>query len=103
MLDDLFEAMKEILSSRYGYKSSKIQTKIIGSRPGEKLIEYLLTKFEMDNVLETKNFFIIPSLNLSKKQTSYPNAKKPKNTKSYFENVKTLSKQEVISLLKQIY
>ena len=58
-LEDLFESMKEILSLKYGYKPSKIKTKIIGSRPGEKLIEYLLTKFEMDYVLETKDFFII--------------------------------------------
>ena len=100
-LDDLFESMKEILSSKYNYTPSQIKTKIIGTRPGEKLIEYLLTQFEMENVYETKNFFIIPSLNLSTK--NYPNAKKVKNSKFYFENVKTLSKQEILSTLKKIY
>lgn len=100
-LDDLFESMKEILSSKYNYTPSQIKTKIIGTRPGEKLIEYLLTQFEMENVYETKNFFIIPSLNLSTK--NYPNAKKVKNSKFYFENVKTLSKQEILSTLKNIY
>ncbi len=102
-LEDLFEAMKETLSSKYGYKPSEIKTKIIGSRPGEKLIEYLLTRFETENVLETKDFFIIPPLNMSKKNLKYPHAKKPKNTKSYFDDVKTLSKKEILAILKQIY
>jgi FlaA1/EpsC-like NDP-sugar epimerase len=102
-LDDLFEAMKETLSPKYGYKSSEIKTKIIGSRPGEKLIEFLLTSFEMENILETKDFFIIPSLNLSTKNLKYPNAKKSKKDKLYFENMTTLSKQEILSILKKLY
>ena len=103
LLKDLFEAMKETLSSKYGYKPSQIKTKIIGSRPGEKLIEYLLTSFEMENVLETKDFFIIPPLNMSIKNSKYSNAKKPKNTKSYFEDMKTLSKKEILLILKELY
>ncbi len=102
-LDDLFEAMKETLSPKYGYKSSEIKTKIIGSRPGEKLIEFLLTSFEMENILETKDFFIIPSHNLSTKNLKYPNAKKSKKDKLYFENMTTLSKQEILSILKKLY
>ena len=57
--------------------NSKIQ--VTGIRPGEKLTEYLLTDFEMENVLETKDFFILPSLFKSFHRSSYPNAKKPKN------------------------
>ena len=102
-LKDLFDSMKEVLASKYGYKPSQIKTKIIGTRPGEKLIEYLLTKFEMEHVLETKDFFIIPSLNVSRKQISYPNIQKSKNDKLYFENMSTLSKQEILSLLKKLY
>jgi UDP-N-acetylglucosamine 4,6-dehydratase len=100
-LEDLFESMKEILSLKNGYKPSQIKTKIIGSRPGEKFTEYLLTEFEMEKVLETKDFFIIPPLNVSVK--SYPNTKKPQNIKSYFENMETLSKKEILSILKKIY
>ena len=102
-LKDLFDSMNEILASKYGYKPSQIKTKIIGTRPGEKLIEYLLTKFEMEHVLETKDFFIIPSLNVSRKQISYPNIQKSKNDKLYFENMNTLSKQEISSILKKLY
>lgn len=102
-LNDLFEAMKEVLSSKYGYTPSQIKTKVIGIRPGEKLIEYLLTPFEMENVFETKDFFIIPSVNEPIKNSKYPNAKKPKNLQSYFKNSKTLSKMEILSILKQNY
>jgi len=102
-LEDLFEAMKKILSSKYGFTALQIKTKIIGIRPGEKLIEFLLTKFEMENVFETDDFFIIPSLNKPIKNAKYPNAKRPKNPQSYFDNMKTLSQKEIISVLKQIY
>ena len=100
-LEDLFDAMKDILSKKYGYNPSAIKTKIIGTRPGEKLIEYLLTKFEMEHVLETKDFFIIQHLNLPAK--TYSNAKKPKNAKSYFEDMKILSKKEIVIILKKVY
>jgi len=102
-LKDLFESMKELLASKYDYKPSQIKTKIIGLRPGEKLIEYLLTQFEMEHALETKDFFIIPPLNISIKNFHYTNAKKPKNIFSYFDNIKPLSKIEIISVLKEIY
>jgi len=100
-LDDLFEAMKNLLSSKYNYDSSQIKTKIIGTRPGEKLIEYLLSEFEIENTFETKEFFIIPPLNVPMK--SYPNAKKPKNPQSYFKEIKTISKKEITKILKNIY
>lgn len=102
-LDDLFEIMKDLICSKYGYDKSKIKTKIIGIRPGEKLIEYLLSKFEMENALETKDFFIIPSLNEKIKNQKYPNAKKPKNISSYFENIKPLSQKQILKILDSIY
>lgn len=102
-LEDLFEAMKETLAPKYGHKPSQIKTKITGIRPGEKLIEYLLTRFEVENVLETKDFFIIPPLNEFNKKSSYPNAKKPKNIQTYFDDMKTLTKKEILSILKQVY
>ena len=102
-LEDLFESMKEILCSKYGYKPSQIKTKIIGSRPGEKLIEYLLTEFEMEHVLETKDFFIIPRLNESISPKIYPKSKKPKNIHSYFDSLKPLSKKEINIIVQKLY
>ena len=70
-LSDLFDVMKQILAPKYGFKPNQIRTKITGIRPGEKLTEYLLTDFEMDHVLETKDFFILPSLFKSFHRSSY--------------------------------
>ena len=100
-LNELFDAMKDILSPKYGYTPSQIKTKIIGIRPGEKLIEYLLNEFELEHVFETKDFFIIPSLNMPSK--SYPNAKKLKNPHSYFREIKTISKNDILKKLNLIY
>ena len=70
---------------------------------GSNLIEYLLTRFEMENVLETKEFFIIPPLNKFIKNSFYPNAKNPKNIQSYFEDIPTISKKEILSILKNLF
>jgi UDP-N-acetylglucosamine 4,6-dehydratase len=102
-LNDLFEAMKEILAPNYGLNHKNIKTKIIGIRPGEKLTEYLLTDFEMQHVLETKDFFILPSLFKSISKSKYPNAKKPDNLYKYFEKMKPMSVQQISKMLKTIY
>jgi len=102
-LKDLFEVMKEILAPKYGFKPSQIKTKIIGMTPGEKLTEFLLTNFEMEHVLETKEFFIIPPLLESIKKNVYPNARKPRNIQSYFQNTKPINKKQILDMLKKAY
>ena len=102
-LKDLFETMKEILAPKFGHNPNKIKIKTTGIRPGEKLIEFLLNNTEMENALETKNFFIISPLNSTTKNSHYPNTKKSKNLQSYFENMEPLSKKEIISILKKVY
>ncbi|MEM2160704.1 MAG: polysaccharide biosynthesis protein, partial [Candidatus Nitrosotenuis sp.] len=102
-LNDLFDVMKEILAPKYGFKPSQIKTEIIGIRPGEKLTEYLLTDFEMENVLETKDFFILPSLFKSVSKSKYQGAKKPKNLHSYFEQLKPITHTEIAKMLKHVY
>ena len=102
-LEDLFESMKKVLAPRYGYKPNMITTKIIGIRPGEKLTEYLLTDFEMENVLETKEFFIIPPLNQFTKPASYYGAKKPKKLKRYFEEFQPLPREKITKIIKELY
>ena len=102
-LNDLFEVMKKILAPKYGFNPKQIKTKIIGIRPGEKLTEYLLTDFEMQHVLETKDFFILPSLFKSLSKSKYPGAKKPDNVYSYFENMKSINVKEISKMLKTLY
>ena len=102
LLNDLFDVMKEIIAPKYSLNSSKIKTKIIGIRPGEKITEYLLTDFELESVLETNDFLIIPSM-FDSSTKKYKNAKKPKNIKNYFESLKPISKSEIKNMLQDVY
>jgi|TARA_B110000438_G_scaffold302888_1_gene362132 FlaA1/EpsC-like NDP-sugar epimerase len=102
-LKDLFEVMKEILAPKYGFKPTQIKTSNIGIRPGEKLTEYLLTDFEMEHVLETKDFFILPSLFESISKSKYPGTKKPNNLHNYFEKMKPIDIKEITKMLKIVY
>jgi len=102
-LNDLFEVMKKVLAPKYGFDPKKIKTKIIGIRPGEKLTEYLLTDFEMEHVLETKDFFILPSLFKPLTKSKIPGAKKPKNVFSHFEKMKPISIPEISKMVKTVY
>ena len=103
LLNDLFDVMKETIAPNYNLKPSNIKTKIIGIRPGEKITEYLLSNFELEHVLETKNFFIIPSMFDSFIQKKYKDAKKPKNIKNYFESLKPITKSEIKKMLLEVY
>ena len=102
-LKDLFEVMKEILAPKYGFKPTQIKTTHIGIRPGEKLTEYLLTDFEMEHILETKDFFILPSLFESISKSKYIGAKKPDNLHNYFEKMKPIDIKEIKKMLKTVY
>jgi UDP-N-acetylglucosamine 4,6-dehydratase len=102
-LDDLFESMKTLLAPKYGFTPSKIKTKITGVRPGEKFTEYLLSSFEMEHVIETKNFYIIPSMFKKISPSNYLKAKKSKNLQSYFETLKPINQNEILKILKTMY
>ncbi|WP_232203004.1 MULTISPECIES: polysaccharide biosynthesis protein [Nitrosopumilus] len=102
-LKELFETMKEILAPKFGHDPNKIKMKTIGIRPGEKLIEFLLNNTEMENALETKNFFIIPPISKPERLKKYVGAKKAKNIQNYFEKLQPISKKEIKNLLKQSY
>ena len=103
LLNDLFDVMKEVIAPNYNLDPSKIKTKIIGIRPGEKITEYLLTSFELEHALETNDFFIIPSMFDSFAPKKYRNIKKLTNIKNYFESVKPVSKSEIKTMLQDLY
>ena len=101
-LEDLFEGLKQFIAPKHNLNPSQIQTKIIGIRPGEKLIEYLLTDYEIEQALETKDFFIIQPPQYKRKKINYPELEKSKNIDNYFENLKPLNKLEIDKLLKTL-
>jgi len=57
----------------------------------------------MEHVLETKDFFILPSLFKSLSKSKYPNAKKSNNVHSYFKNMKPIDVKEISKMLKTLY
>lgn len=103
LLDDLFESLKQLLAPKYGFDAAQIKTKIIGMKSGEKLMEELLTDFEMDRVLETKDFYIIPPQLDTLTKSSYPGTKKSQNIRGQFKDMKPLERSQVLKLLKKIY
>ncbi|MDH5681900.1 MAG: SDR family NAD(P)-dependent oxidoreductase [Spirochaetota bacterium] len=55
---DLAEVMRNILAPKYGHKPSDIDIKMIGSKPGEKLYEELMTSEEMLRSIELEEMFV---------------------------------------------
>ena len=56
---DLAEVMIEVLAPRCGYKPSGIKIEIIGSKPGEKLYEELMSDEETRRSVELPNYFSV--------------------------------------------
>ena len=56
---DLAKAMIQELAPIYGYKPEEIEVETIGSKPGEKLYEELMSEEEMQRSLELKEYFSV--------------------------------------------
>ncbi|MGB9760596.1 MAG: polysaccharide biosynthesis protein [Thermoproteota archaeon] len=100
-IGDLAEACREFFAKLYHRDPESIKTIKIGSNPGEKLHEELMTASEALNALETEHFYIINPhpgrIQNSTKSSLY-------NIKYYASNTAPLlSKEEIVSLLSQLY
>ena len=56
---DLATVMVDCLAPRYGWQPQNIAIEVIGSKPGEKLYEELLTEEESHRSLQLSNFYVI--------------------------------------------
>jgi len=101
-IGDLADVLIKKYSSKYGYRADEINKKIIGSRPGEKYYEELMTENEAANSIETDDILIVlphSDFNINLKASDYKNARLCK-LKSYIsQDQKILSKKEIEELL----
>jgi FlaA1/EpsC-like NDP-sugar epimerase len=58
-IEDLASAMIELLSPVYGFDPNDIKTKVIGSKPGEKLYEELMSDEETRRSVELPDYFSV--------------------------------------------
>jgi FlaA1/EpsC-like NDP-sugar epimerase len=97
-------SIKDLADAMIHESGKKIKVEELGTKPGEKMYEELLTDEEIKRSLETEDMFIIlPQLaevfNVGGK--SYSNAKKPSLDAYTSKDSKLLSKEDIKELLKK--
>jgi FlaA1/EpsC-like NDP-sugar epimerase len=104
-ITDLAEVMIDELAQNCGYSQNEIKTKIIGTKPGEKLYEELMTEDEARRALESEDMFILsPEMKeLSHiDKSSYPSVSEIAEVKAYTsKDVKYLTREEIKEILYQ--
>ena len=104
-IKDLAEVMIAELAGKYGQKADRINIEVIGSKPGEKLYEELMSDEETRRAVELKDYFsVIPAFRGFYKDISYEYADivSAKVDNPYVSvNEKVLTKKELKSFLYQ--
>ena len=102
-ITDLAEVLIEELAPQYGHKVEDIDIEIIGTIPGEKMYEELMTEDEATRSLEREDMFIIPPLimdGISKYDGSAYNATPIRSMDYVSKDVVPLNKNEIRAILK---
>ena len=102
-LGDLVDVVTAKYAEKYNYHKEKIQKKIIGLRPGEKMYEELMTEAEAAIAFETEDMLIIPPQleipSISYSSKDYPNAKPSKLNRYSSKDIQPLFKEKIKDLL----
>ncbi|RJQ49229.1 MAG: NAD-dependent epimerase/dehydratase family protein [Desulfobacteraceae bacterium] len=102
-ITDLAEVMIEKMAVYYGYEPEDIQIEVIGSKPGEKMYEELMSSEETRRALELHRYFVVtPAFTCLYRNLTYDYADllSPQVTRPYHSgNQKPLSKSEVAAFL----
>ena len=100
---DLAEVLIEELAPLYGHCVSDIPIKIIGTKPGEKMYEELMTEDEALRSYERDDMFIIVPMivdDISRYQSSYYNAVPIRSRDYISRDVVAISKDEIRTILR---
>jgi FlaA1/EpsC-like NDP-sugar epimerase len=93
-IGDLVEVMTE--------KHPKIKVKTIGTRPGEKIHEALISPSESVRTIEMGDYYVIlPQISVPAIQKKYKNKKRQKEFHYTSENTQRLSKTQLTNILKK--
>jgi FlaA1/EpsC-like NDP-sugar epimerase len=102
-IKDLAEVMIEELAGLYGHSSNEIEIKIIGTKPGEKMYEELMSLEETRRAIELEKYFVVkPAFESLYREIdySYENIVSDKVTNPYHSgNEQKLSKAELKNFL----
>jgi FlaA1/EpsC-like NDP-sugar epimerase len=100
---DLAQVMIEKLAPRYGFSSTGIDVQIIGTRPGEKLYEELMTEEEVRRTTELEQYYVImPALTdlYNNMEKTYPSQMTSGVSMPYTSHTQSLlSKNEIDEFL----
>ena len=98
-IKDLAEASREFYSKIYNKDPRKIVSGTIGSRPGEKMHEELMTDSEAAHSIETEDFHIVNP----NPQRSQPSRRGSGIVGEYASNtVPSISKDDIVSMLSEL-
>lgn len=103
-LGDLVEAVVELFAERAGQDPQPAAASTIGSRPGEKTYESLMTSEEAALALETDAMFIVPPLELphvERPAYQYAGATACRGTGFDSRHIPLLSKDDIKTMLQQ--
>lgn len=98
-IETLAHTMIRLLASKFGYDPTKITVEIIGTKPGEKMYEELMSEEETRRALELRNYFVVlPAFRSIYReiQYDYPDVISMKVERPY------ISEQEKMMLPKEI-
>jgi UDP-N-acetylglucosamine 4,6-dehydratase len=101
-ITDLAEVMIEELAQNCGYSPNEIKLKIIGTKPGEKLYEELMTEDEARRALESEDMFILlpETEELSHiNKSSYPSVSEAEVKAYTSKDIGHLTKEEIKEIL----
>jgi FlaA1/EpsC-like NDP-sugar epimerase len=92
--------LAEVMINKLGNKNTKKE--IVGIRPGEKIHEVLVSRYETKRVIEDENYFIIvPMIKVSGVEEHYKRKKRIKLDEFNSQNTRQLSKEEIKELLQK--
>jgi FlaA1/EpsC-like NDP-sugar epimerase len=104
-IKDLAEVMIDSLAQEYGYQPDAIKIINIGSKPGEKLYEELMSSEETRRAIELENFFsVLPAFRGIYKNITYdyPDIKNDKVSNPYDSSrEEPLTKEEIHTFLEK--